>query len=158
MSRLDPRKLHVRFDGRAEPEGPPQPRRYTLTHSDSTGDLFLTIGADYDAAQIGGWYTRMMRDEVLAEWLDGDARPGLHVYCHVSGGIHFGSAEMRDGIFRRELPLVLEALRYGDDNLYLVYPHLDDAPVEVHFRSHQSRFNRVETWGAPADYRHKGSS
>jgi hypothetical protein len=25
-----------------------------LTHSDATGDLFLTIGADYDRRQIGG--------------------------------------------------------------------------------------------------------
>lgn len=153
MSRLDPRKLHVRFDGQAEPEGPLQPRRYTLTHSDSTGELFLTIGADYDSAQVSGWYTRMMRDEVLAEWQREPWGPALHVYCHVSGGLHFGSAEMRDGIFRRELPLVLEAMRYGDDILYIEHPELDAAPIYVHFRSHVSRFNRREPWGKPADFR-----
>jgi len=156
MSRLAPHKLHVRFDGRAEPEGPPQPRRYTLTHSDSTGDLFLTIGADYNGPQIDGWYTRMMRDEVLAEWLDTGVGLSLHIYCHVSGGIHFGSAELRDGIFRRELPLVLEAFRYSDDGFYIAYPHLDRALIQVHFRSNQARFNRVETWGTPADYRRRG--
>jgi hypothetical protein len=43
-------------------------RCYTLTHSDTTGELFLTIGPDFDRAQISGLYTRLMRDEVLAEW------------------------------------------------------------------------------------------
>ena len=68
MSRLLPGKLHVSFQQNVRPEGPATPRRYTLTHSDSTGDLFLTIGAAYQEEQIAGWYTRLMRDEVLAEW------------------------------------------------------------------------------------------
>ena len=44
MSRLDPAKLQVRFHPAVERDGPMAPRRYTLTHSDLTGDLFLTIG------------------------------------------------------------------------------------------------------------------
>lgn len=43
------------------------PRRYTLTHSDSTGEIYLTVAHDYDLKQISGWYTRIMRDEILAE-------------------------------------------------------------------------------------------
>ena len=69
MSRLDPARLSVRFRDRATAEGPVLPRRYTLTHSDATGKLFLTIEMDYDREQIDGWYTRLVRDEVLAEWL-----------------------------------------------------------------------------------------
>ena len=68
MNRLRPGKLHVRFAGGASPEGPVHPRCYTLTHSDATGDLYLTIGPAHDREQISGWYTRLMRDEVLAEW------------------------------------------------------------------------------------------
>jgi len=68
MSRLKPEKLHVRFAAGVTPDEPITPRRYTLTHSDATGDLYLTIGPDYDRRQISGWYTRLMRDEVLAEW------------------------------------------------------------------------------------------
>jgi hypothetical protein len=67
MSRLNTRKLHVRFKG-AKPDVLVLPRRYTLTHSDSTGDLYLTISSDFDNKQVSGWYTRFMRDEVLAEW------------------------------------------------------------------------------------------
>lgn len=68
MGRLNPRKLHVRFAAGGTPQGPLTPRRYTLTHSDSTGDLFLTIAPEVDRKQIAGWYTRLMRDEVLAQW------------------------------------------------------------------------------------------
>ena len=68
MSRLQPDKLHVQFARGTAPDGPVVPRRYTMTHSDTTGDLFLTVAAKYNRKQIAGWYTRLMRDEVLAEW------------------------------------------------------------------------------------------
>jgi hypothetical protein len=155
MNRLKPEKLHTRFVPSARPDGPVAPRRYTLTHSDATGDLFLTIGSDYDRKQISGWYTRLMRDEVLAEWLreKEEDRPTLHVHCHVSGGLVAGPAGWRDAIFKRELSLALEALRYGDRALFESYPELDHAPILVHFHAAQARYNRVEPWGAPADYR-----
>jgi hypothetical protein len=153
MSRLRPEKLHVRLAEGAGADGPIAPRRYTLTHSDATGDLFLTIGPAFDRAQISGWYTRLMRDEVLAEWLEEDDGPSLHVYCHVSGGLAFGTARWRDAIFRHELPLVLEAFRHGDRGLFEAQPELDDTPIRVHFRSSRRRYRRTERWGTPADYR-----
>ena len=152
MSRLKPEKLHVRFVSGATPEGPVIPRRYTLTHSDTTGDLFLTIGPDYDQQQIAGWYTRLMRDEVLAEWREEENGPALYVHCHVSGGLVVGSARWRDAIFRRELPLVLEAFRFGDRRLFEAQPELDQAPIRVHFHARQPRYNRVESWGVPAEF------
>jgi hypothetical protein len=129
------------------------PRRYTLTHSDTSGDLFLTIGQEYDWKQISGWYTRLMRDEVLAEWCKEKDGAALHVYCHVSGGLVFGTASWRYAIFGRELPLVLEAFRHGDRQLFEAHPGLDHAPIEIHFRSHRRRYRRKERWGTPSDYR-----
>lgn len=152
MTRLNPDKLHVTFAEPTAPEGPLTPRRYTLTHSDRTGDLFLTIGADYDRQQISGWYTRLMRDEVLAEWGEDDAGPALHVHCHVSGGLALGPPRFRFDIFQRELPLVLEAIRYGDRRLFESPPELDRAPVWVHLHAVQERYNLVEQWGVPADW------
>jgi hypothetical protein len=152
MSRLRPEKLHVRFVAGVTPEGLITPRRYTLTHSDTTGNLFLTIGPDYDRRQISGWYTRLLRDEVLAEWREGEEGAALHVHCHVSGGLIVGSADWRDAIFQRELPLVLEALRFGDRRLFETHPELDQAPIWVHFHAKQLRYNRVESWGVPAEF------
>ena len=46
MSRLNPEKLYIEFIGVTKTE-PIIPRRYTLTHSDITADLYLTIGSDF---------------------------------------------------------------------------------------------------------------
>ncbi len=135
MSELNPNKLHVTFHkGTAERELC-LPRRYTLTHSDVTGDMFLSIGATYDQKQISGWYTRLMRDEVLAEFKEEEGAVSMHVYCHVSGGIVFGPAGWRNEILHHHMRMVIEALRYGDRELVSAYPQLDDAKVRVHFSS-----------------------
>jgi hypothetical protein len=133
MRRLNPEKLRVKFLSGAKPESPIVPRRYTLTHSDLTGNLFLSIGCDYNLRQISGWYSKFMRDEVLAEWKFKRDEYSLHVHLHVSGGFVFGRASWRDAIFRRELPLVLEAIRYGDRNLFTANSQLGHARIWVHF-------------------------
>ena len=156
MTRLRPEKLHVTFAPGTRPDDPLIPRAYTLTHSDLTGDLFLTIGPEYDTEQISGLYTRMMRDEVLAEWTRIEEATALHVHCHVSGGLTLGPAGVRFSIFKRELPLVLEALRYGDRRLFEARPTLDEAAIQVHFHATQRRYDRVERWGVPTDYRYEG--
>jgi hypothetical protein len=153
MTRLNPKKLHVQFAAGITPKGPLTPRRYTLTHSDSTGELFLTIAPEVDHKQISGWYTRLMRDEVVAEWQDSEDGPALHLFCHVSGGLAFGSAGMRYAIFQRELPLVLEAFCFGDGGLFEAQPELDRAPIWIHFQSTNRRYHKTERWGTPADYR-----
>jgi hypothetical protein len=153
LKRLHPGKLHVEFAAGTDREAPLLPRCYTLTHSDRTGDLYLKIGASYEREQISGWYARLMRDEVLAEWRQEAHRVSLHLHCHVSGGLVLGPAAWRDSIFHHELPLVLEALRYGDRALYEAHPELDQAPIQIHFHARQARFDRVEEWGMPAKYR-----
>ena len=151
MSDLDPRKLHVTFKTAKTSADLILPRRYTLTHSDRTGELFLTIADDYDYAQISGWYTILMRDEVLAEWQDG-SQPTFHVYCHVSGGIIIGSARWRHDIFKNHMPMVLQTFRHGDQELFLQNPDLDSATISVHFSAKQAQLNKIENWGTFADY------
>jgi hypothetical protein len=153
LSRLNPEQLHLLVEAPPVEEGRVVPRRYTLTHSDSTGDPFLTIGAEHNLRQTGGWYTRLMRDEILAEWVEDAEGLALHIHCHVSGGLVLGPAGWRERIFRRELPLVLEALRYGDATLFEVRPALGQAPIYVHFREGSRAQDRIERWGVPADHR-----
>lgn len=153
MSRLIPSKLHVRFEQEELEKGEFSfPRRYTLTHSDATGDLYLTVGREYDLKQISGWYTRLMRDEVLAEWLVGEGGYTLRVYCHVSGGLVFGPTGWRYQIFQQHLKMVLEALRYGDRNLFSTNPDLDRSPVVAQFSARQKKYNLIEDWGFIGDY------
>jgi hypothetical protein len=75
------------------------------------------------------------------------------VYCHVSGGLVFGAAKRRYDIFHTELPLVLEAIRYGDRLLIQQNPEIDETEIIVYFISKDSRFNKVENWGKLVEYR-----
>lgn len=153
MTSLNPEKLHVRFQPDTTPDEFHLPRRYTLTHSDATGDLFLCIGSEFDYNQINNIYTRLMRDEVLAEWKNDNGELSFHIYCHVSGGLVFGSAGWRYSIFQHHLRQVLEALREGDDRLFYLHPELDKTIISVHFSSTSARYNRIEEHGVFEKYR-----
>ena len=147
MSDLDPARLHVMFMEGTSKQELLLPRRYTLTHSDFTGELFLTIGRAYDRKQIGGLYTRLMRDEVLAEFKQDGDKIAMHAYCHVSGGLVLGSARWRNDILVMHMPMVIEALIYGDRELISRHVALQTARVLVHFRSNSPAYNRVEDRG-----------
>ena len=151
MKRLSPEKLHVTYSTGAGPGVLLFPRRYMLIHSDITGELFITIGAQYDTKQISRLYTRLMRDEVLSE-LTNDELLCFRVHCHVSGGLVIGTARWRYNIFKSELPLAIEAIRYGDRALFEKNPELDNIPVIMYFRSSSRSFNQVENRGTMAEY------
>jgi hypothetical protein len=152
MGRFIPSKLNLSYLAGTTPDKFILPRRYTLTHSDISGELFLTIGSQYNTKNISRLYTRLMRDEVLAELAGNGESLEFRVYCHVSGGFVIGTAKWRYNIFRSELPLALAAIRYGDRFLFEKNPELDNARVYVHFRSSDSKYNNVEQWGVMADY------
>jgi hypothetical protein len=60
---LNPSKLAVTFLPCASEKGPqlPSPRKYTLTHSDITGQLRLSVGQEYNQVQLSGWYLQLFR-------------------------------------------------------------------------------------------------
>jgi hypothetical protein len=152
MGRLNPDKLHVSYLSGTAPDNMTVPRYYTLTHSDRTGELFLSIGSQYDTKKISKLYTRLMRDEVLAELVNSEGGFEFRVHCHVSGGFVVGTAGWRYNIFRSELPLALEAIRYGDRTLFEENPELDHVSIYIHFHSGKKRYNIVEKWGTLADF------
>lgn len=146
MSTLNPEKLSVDFEG-VTPTTPIIPRRYTLTHSDITAELFLTIGLKYAYDKIN-----QMRDEVLGEWIRIGENYFYYVNLYVDGHLGPTVTAIRNAVFIRELPLALQAIRYGDDKFFSVYPELDDAPILVNFNSINPYFNRIENWGTFSDY------
>jgi hypothetical protein len=156
ITHLNPNLLHVKFIHGVNETSPPSPRVYTLTHSDLTGELYLTIGKEINFPQISGIYTRLMRDEVVAEWKVSEPA-SLDVYCHVSGGLVFGTPGMRYRIFRYHMPMVLEAFCYGDRILLKEYPELVKARIMVHFMARQKRYDKDEMWGVLEDYQGKST-
>lgn len=143
-------KLKVLFLGAGEEKHPGKlPRAYTLTHSDITSKLTLAISQTINNSQLQGWYNRLQRDEVVAEWKKVQGKMSLHVHCHISGG-HFLLnlvARLRYFIFCKELPMVLKAFVHGDWNLFNNYPELQEAQVWVYFHSNIPEFNKAECWG-----------
>jgi hypothetical protein len=147
MSRLNPDKLSVEFRDSVTTTKPIIPRRYTLTHSDITAELFLTIGLRYAYDKIN-----VMRDEVLGEWIIEGKGLLYQVYLHVDGQFGSGVTAIRNSVFRRELPLALEAIRYGDSEFFSAHPELDNSPIIVLFMSTNPYFNKIENWGTFSDY------
>ncbi|MBE6067465.1 MAG: hypothetical protein E7211_07175 [Clostridium lundense] len=142
MSKLNPEKLSVEFKDGVTATAPIIPRRYTLTHSDITAELFLTIGLRYAYDKITA-----MRDEVLGEWIKKGENYFFYVYLHVDGEFCPMVTAIRNYVFRRELPLALEAIRYGDRAFFSAHPELDNSPIIIHFISSNPQFNKVENWG-----------
>ena len=158
---FDPAKLAVAHEPGYSPTGPPPsadaPRRYTLTHNDVTDALRLSVGPCYNPAQLDGWYVKLLRDEVLAEWRvdeeDGGS-PSLHVACHISGATawaRLAPPRLRSLIFQREMALVLDTIAHADAPLLAATPALAAATVFVVLDSHDPRYNTVVPWGALGD-------
>ena len=63
MQVFNPDKLNVEFRPGVTRTEPILGRKYTLTHSDISGQLFLTIGLEFAYDKITS-----TRDELLVEW------------------------------------------------------------------------------------------
>ncbi|MBP2635539.1 MAG: hypothetical protein H6Q72_1446 [Firmicutes bacterium] len=150
MKKLDPNKLYVSFFPGTSTTYPIIPRYYTLTHSDETGDLFLSIGSTYIYDQIS-----KNRDEVLGKWKNNKEQITFSVNIHVDSEPvkSFADSSLRYSIFKRELPLALEAIRFGDQALFILNPYLDRANIVIHFSSSYPKLCKTESWGTFADYR-----
>lgn len=148
MKSLNPDQLFVEYRDGATQNEPINNRKYTLTHSDITADLFLTIGLEYAYDKVG-----VLRDEVIAEWRTDDGYPFLYVYVYINSQMDPAISAKRDEIFRRELPLALQAIRYGDQGFFDTYPNLEQAPIWIYFDSYNPEYVRFENWGSVKDYR-----
>ena len=147
MSSFDPNKLNVEFkDGITETD-PILQRRYTLTHDDSSGELYLTIGQKYDYEKLNS-----NRDEVLAEWVYFDCKFYLYVYLYVDGQFGPITVSIRNMIFRKELPLALTAIMYSDKEFLKENESLCSSNIIVYFNSSVYYYNKVEDWGTPSMY------
>ena len=62
--RFDPNKIQTTFVPPITKTSPIEFRKYTLTHSDDTGEMFLTVANEYDYKAIN----KELRDEVLGVW------------------------------------------------------------------------------------------
>lgn len=121
-------------------------RKYTLTHSDLTGELFLTVGTEYAIDRITS-----LRDEVLGTFRN-DCGLYYYVYVLIDDPTEEGRTSIRDRIFREELPGALRAIRLGDRSLFQEYPELDDVPIWIYFDSNEEQWEAYEYYGSFRQY------
>ncbi|MBM7664685.1 hypothetical protein JOC25_001144 [Solibacillus kalamii] len=144
MNKFNPERLSVEYRDGVTATDPVISRHHTLTHSDDTGELFLTIGTQFawDKVNID------MRDEVIGEWKTNGHCIYYNAYVMVNKeGQDFNTAMRRYEVFRRELPLALTAIRYGDRFLFDVYPALDNGLIIVNFISAYPQLYKQEIFG-----------
>jgi len=150
MSNFDPQKLSVNLIPPATRSQPIVGRKYTLTHSDITAELFLDIGIVYNYDAIN----QTMRDEVLAEWnQDNQGLLKLIGEVYVSGGeFDENISSIRFNIFKKEMDTALKGIVYGDLPFYTNYPDLLDAPIFINFESIYPQYRKVFYYGTPRQY------
>ena len=149
MSNFNPQKLTVQYIPLANTLHPIHRRKYTLTHSDTTGQLFLAIGSKYQLNAID----LKMRDEVLAEWRKQGHQFQLIGTVYV-GGEEFSEAKARErfNIFKREIDTALKGIIFGDRCFLSNYPQLLDSPIYIHFNSIYPKYNQIFYYGTPRHY------
>ena len=150
MSKFTPGKLNVEFKDNISIKGPIIPRKYTLTHSDETGDLFLTIDNEYAYEKINP-----IRDEVLGAWVKEAEEYILDILVDIDGGKDLIKANKRDKIFREELPLALRTIIYADEVFIKENEKLNNSKIRINFKSKYPEYNLVEIWGRVSDYKIK---
>lgn len=141
-------KLETTFIEPMTPYGPIEGRKYTLTHSDATGMMFLDIADKYNYKIVHP----EIRDEILGSWKSSYADSyNLIFYAYVGNG-NFFSALSKYNAFKYHLNLALQAIVYGDRDLFQKYPNLIDTPIYVKFDSLIPIFDGYEFYGYVKDY------
>lgn len=148
MRELNPQKVFVQYRDIMEPYEPVMGRKYTITHSDTTAELFVFVAKDYAEDQI----TRM-RDEVRVAWEEKKNGLALMGSVIVDGKGVIGSAYIRNKIFYNEMPTALQALRQADRFLFDKEPNLDNTPIFIHFISSNPTYDKTYDFGVIGIYK-----
>lgn len=148
MRQLKPEKVFVQYRERINPYEPVFDRKYTITHSDVTADLFVFVGEAYAEDQITN-----MRDEVRIAWTQEEKKIELLGTVLVDGKGVKGNPAVRNRIFYNEMPTALQALRRADRFMFDRRPALDNAPVLIHFISGNPEYNKTYDFGPIGNYK-----
>ena len=146
--RFNPNNIETNFLPPATTSSPIQGRKYTLTHSDDSGMMFLDIGNEYNYSAIN----KKLRDEVLGVWKAYDYNSYRVIFYVYVGDYDYFTASKRYTTFKRHLKSALQSIFYGDREFLMNYSYLVSSPIYVKFDSNISMFNNYESYGIVQDY------
>ncbi|WP_312940732.1 staygreen family protein [Oscillibacter sp.] len=148
MRQLNPEKVFAQYRDIINPYEPVVGRKYTVTHSDATADLFVFIASSFAEDQV----TRM-HDDVKIGWEQTDRGLALIGSVIVDGEDVQGNPNNRNRIFLTEMPIALQALRHADRFLFDNNPAIDRASVLIHFISSDPSYDKTYTFGEIGYYK-----
>lgn len=141
-------RVNVEYrDGVTETK-PIEGRKYTMTHSDDTAELYVTVGKSYAKDKIGP-----LRDEVLLEFQQQDDQLQLIGAVLIDAEHMNWDSEKRNQIFLREMSTALKAIRYADNTLFEQNPMLDEIPIYLWFQSTKEEYNQLYDFGTMREYK-----
>ena len=142
MSEFDSSRVHSEFRQGITTTSPIYNRAYTVTHSDETGELFITIGTEHAYDKVDE-----LRDEVLLriQQLDGKLMFYGTVLINEEGDQR--NATMRNEIFLKEMPIAIEGMKAADRAMWEQNPMLLDLPVCIWFQSSDPEYNQFYDFG-----------
>ncbi len=147
MRKLNPQKVFVQYRDTMKPYEPVMNRKYTITHSDISAELFVFVATRYAEDQVTD-----MRDEVRISWEQRKDGLVLLGSVLVDGNEVIGNAYIRNKIFYNEMPTALQALRQADRFLFDNDPKLDYTPVMIHFISSNPSYDKTYDFGMIGKY------
>lgn len=145
---FDPNKLETTFIPPMTPLGPIEGRKYTLTHSDTTGILFLDIGPEYNYSAIN----EELRDELIGKYKRYGYNSYILIFYAYVGDSDYFAVSMKYGDFKYRLNSALQAIFYRDKDLLNEHDFLLNTPVYVKFDSDIAIFDNYENYGYVRDY------
>jgi len=119
-------------------------RKYTLTHSDETGQRYLFIGEKFAEDR----YSKL-KDEVLGQWGKAYTEFELHITCTLYSEHSSLTIEERYEKFKQHMPRAITAIINGDKK-YIIENNLLDYNVYVYFLS--DTVPSKEHYGKVSDY------
>lgn len=146
MRKLNPEKVFVQYRDIMKPHAPILNRKYTITHSDTTAELFVFVAENYAEDQV-----TKMRDEVRIAWEQNNKV--LILIGSVTVDDEDGNSFIRNKVFYNEMPTALQALRQADRFLFEALPQLDNTPVIIHFISSNPVYNKSYNFGMIGNYK-----
>lgn len=142
------RRVFAQYRDNMNPYKPINGRKYTITHSDTTAELFVFIAENFAENQV-----TKLRDEVKLAWERNRNDYVLKGFVVIDGKDIKGDSALRNEIFYNEMPIALQAMRQADRFLFEQNTFLDSAHVFIKFISENPRYNKIYDFGCIGNYR-----
>lgn len=124
-------------------------RKYTLTHSDETGQRYLHIGKTYAEEEYG-----KLNDQILAKWYFPDDNipfeKSFIIACFLDCENSSLSLDDRYSKFVEHMPRAISAIINGDQE-FIIKNKLLESVVSVYFISDNCE-NKIEAYGKVKDF------